>query len=112
VAVHREGCRNIDYYRQKDPDRIVNIEWALEKEADYKARIHVEALDRVGLLSDISMMISERNMNIESATVKTENSSHARLMFVLSTKKPDELEALMRDIKNLSDVTRVYRVMS
>jgi len=110
VAVHREDCRNIQYYTQKDPDRIVEIEWSLPGEADYQMVIRVEAFDRVGLLNDITGMISEKDMNIESASARIGKNQMARLKLVLCTKKPAALDALMREIENLTDVTRVYRV--
>lgn len=110
VAVHRTDCRNILYYSQKDPERLMEIEWSLEDGGAYQAEIHVEAFDRVGLLNDITSIITERKMNIDSADVQTRKDHMAQINLVLSIGDRQHLENLIGDIQGLTDVTRVYRV--
>ncbi|MBI3922567.1 MAG: bifunctional (p)ppGpp synthetase/guanosine-3',5'-bis(diphosphate) 3'-pyrophosphohydrolase, partial [Armatimonadetes bacterium] len=110
VAVHRTDCRNILYYSQKDPERLMEIEWSLEDGGTYQAEIHVEAFDRVGLLNDITSIITERKMNIDSADVQTRKDHMAQINLVLSIGDRQHLENLIGDIQGLTDVTRVYRI--
>lgn len=110
VAVHRADCKNIQYYSQKDPERILDIEWSFDGGATFQAEIHVEAFDRVGLLNDITSMITAKNMNIDSAEVNTQKDHMARINIVLSTNQRNHLDELLKEIESLTDVTRSYRV--
>ena len=64
VSVHRTDCVNIEHLIQSEPERMVNVHWAPRESSRFLAAIQVEALDRTGLLSDITRSISEQHVNI------------------------------------------------
>jgi GTP diphosphokinase / guanosine-3',5'-bis(diphosphate) 3'-diphosphatase len=109
VAVHRADCRNLAAYRASEPERIMSVEWSLSQEAFYPVSIEIEALDRVGLLNDITNIISITDTNIRSARMTTKKPRLALVSLVVDISGIDQLDRLMKDISSLSDVLRVYR---
>ena len=70
VSVHRDDCSNLTAMRS-EPERFVEVEWTGSSRGLYLVNIQVEALDRAGLLSDITRVLSELHVNILSASVAT-----------------------------------------
>ncbi len=52
-------------------ERLVDVEWAPSTDSVFVVSIQVEALDRHGLLSDVSRVLSDERVSILSATVST-----------------------------------------
>ncbi|HLT66457.1 MAG TPA: bifunctional (p)ppGpp synthetase/guanosine-3',5'-bis(diphosphate) 3'-pyrophosphohydrolase, partial [Microbacterium sp.] len=70
VSVHRADCTNVKSLKE-DPERLIDVAWAPTTKAVFLVHIQVEALDRGGLLSDITRVLSEHHVNILSASVQT-----------------------------------------
>jgi GTP pyrophosphokinase len=110
VTVHRANCPNVSYYARREPDRVAAMEWTLSPEAYFPVVIQVDALDRVGLTTDITSIISAANTNIVEARVRTAGRPKiARFDFTLEVKDVKHLQRLMERIGALSDVLRVDR---
>jgi len=110
VTVHRADCRNLAAYRKGEPERLMPVEWSLSQQAFYPVQVEIEALDRVGLLNDITGIISAANTNIRSARVRTKKPRLALFSLVLDISDLNHLNRLLREISSLSDVLRVYRL--
>src|SRR5665213_1667154 len=67
VSVHRSDCHNVQSLLQ-EPERMIDVEWAPSSKSIFLVQIQVEALDRSGLLSDVTRVLSENHVNILSAT--------------------------------------------
>jgi guanosine-3',5'-bis(diphosphate) 3'-pyrophosphohydrolase len=110
ITVHRVGCPNTAYYRKREPNRLMPLEWTLSGEAYFPVTVQVDALDRVGLLSDITAIISGTNTNIVEARVRTGGKPKlARFHLTLEVKDVAHLRGIMDRIEALSDVLRVER---
>ena len=70
VSVHRYDCVNVKAL-SAEHDRMVEVTWAPTSCSVFLVQIQVEALDRSGLLSDVTRVLSEHHVNILSATVQT-----------------------------------------
>ncbi|NKF31960.1 bifunctional (p)ppGpp synthetase/guanosine-3',5'-bis(diphosphate) 3'-pyrophosphohydrolase, partial [Pseudomonas sp. BGM005] len=70
VSVHRADCVNVKALASEE-DRFVDVSWAPTTKSVFRVQIQVEALDRSGLLSDVTRVLSEHHVNILSATVST-----------------------------------------
>ena len=111
VSVHREDCSNISTLMQ-DPDRMIEVEWAPTKGSVFLVHIQIEALDRPGLLSDVTRVLSEHHVNILSATVNTSDSHLAISRFVFEMGEVTHLDRVLNAVRRIDAVYDVYRVMS
>jgi GTP pyrophosphokinase len=109
VSVHRTDCKNVGQL-QLEPERILDVSWAPSSKRLFLVQIQVEALDRSGLLSDVTRVLSEHHVNILSASVSTRNDRVALSRFVFEMGDPGTLEHLLNAVKRIEAVYDVYRV--
>mgnify|MGYP003396920507 FL=1 len=111
VSVHRNDCPNVASL-QSEPDRMIEVEWAPTTKSIFMVQIQVEALDRGGLLSDVTRVLSEHHVNILSATVSTSNDRLALSRFVFEMGDIVHLDRVLNAVRRIDAVYDVYRVTS
>lgn len=109
VSVHRADCTNVESLMEK-PDRVIDVEWAPTKGSVFLVHIQIEALDRPGLLSDVTRVLSEHHVNILSATVHTSAQRLALSRFVFEMGDVTHLERVLNSVRKIDAVYDVYRV--
>jgi GTP pyrophosphokinase len=110
VSVHRADCTNLMHLLESQPERLVTVRWSPKEGSQFLVAIQVEALDRTGLLSDVTRSISEQHVNILSATVSTTRDRIAFSRFTFEMGDPKHLGAVLRAVRNVDGVYDVYRV--
>ncbi len=75
-------------------------------------QIQVEALDRGGLLSDITRVLSEHHVNILSANVTTSSERIAYSRYLFEMGDAMHLDRVLNAIRRIDAVYDVYRVTS
>ena len=109
VSVHRNDCKNADSLKLES-ERLVEVSWAPSSKRLFLVQIQVEALDRSGLLSDVTRVLSEHHVNILSASVSTRTDRIALSRFVFEMGDPAALDHLLAAVKRIEAVYDVYRV--
>jgi GTP pyrophosphokinase len=109
VSVHREDCTNAASLLQK-PDRIVDVAWASSPGTSFLVALHVEGLDRAGLLADVSRVMTEHHSNILQMTSTTTKDRVFRMRLQFETPDPTHLESLTGALRRIQGVYDVYRV--
>jgi GTP pyrophosphokinase len=109
VSVHRTDCKNADELR-KEPERLIDVAWAPNAKSIFLVQIQIEALDRSGLLSDVTRVLSEHHVNILSAAVSTRSDRVALSRFVFEMGDAGTLEHLLNAVRRIEAVYDVYRV--
>jgi GTP pyrophosphokinase len=111
VSVHRADCTNVVTLRN-EPDRMIDVQWAPTASSVFLVQIQIEALDRSGLLSDVTRVLSEHHVNILSATVSTSSDRLALSRFVFEMSDTVHLDRLLNAVRRIDTVYDVYRVSS
>ncbi|MFT4123350.1 MAG: bifunctional (p)ppGpp synthetase/guanosine-3',5'-bis(diphosphate) 3'-pyrophosphohydrolase [Microbacteriaceae bacterium] len=111
VSVHRADCHNVDSL-MKEPERLIEVEWAPNSKSVFLVQIQVEALDRSGLLSDITRVLTEHHVNILSASVSTTNDRLALSRYVFEMGDTTHLDRVLNAVRRIDAVYDVYRVQS
>ncbi|MGO1397550.1 MAG: RelA/SpoT family protein [Brevibacterium yomogidense] len=109
VSVHRDDCSNLEQMRTQ-PERFVEVEWTGRTRGLYLVNIQVEALDRSGLLSDITRVLSELHVNILSASVATSRARVAQSRFVFELGDGTHLDNVLAAVRRIEGVFDAYRV--
>ena len=109
VSVHQRSCSNVTEL-QKEPDRFVDVEWAPTKKSVFLVHVQIEALDRSGLLSDVTRVLSEHHVNILSANVSTSADRLAISRFVFEMGDVTHLDRVLNAVRRIDAVYDVYRV--
>ncbi|WP_344752548.1 bifunctional (p)ppGpp synthetase/guanosine-3',5'-bis(diphosphate) 3'-pyrophosphohydrolase [Gryllotalpicola koreensis] len=109
VSVHQASCQNVKSLMEQ-PERMIDVEWAGENKGVFLVQIQVEALDRSGLLSDITRVLSEHHVNILSATVSTSQNRLALSRYVFEMGDTTHLDRVLNAVRRIDAVYDVYRV--
>jgi GTP pyrophosphokinase len=109
VSVHRIDCPNVKGF-DGELERMIDVEWASTSSTVFRVHIQVEALDRSGLLSDITRVLSEHHVNILTATVQTDSQRLATSRFVFEMTDTSHLDRVLSAVRRIDTVYDVYRV--
>ncbi|RMB86791.1 bifunctional (p)ppGpp synthetase/guanosine-3',5'-bis(diphosphate) 3'-pyrophosphohydrolase [Streptomyces shenzhenensis] len=111
VSVHRNDCVNVESL-SREPERILEVEWAPTQSSVFLVAIQVEALDRSRLLSDVTRVLSDQHVNILSAAVQTSRDRVATSRFTFEMGDPKHLGHVLKAVRGVEGVYDVYRVTS
>jgi len=110
VSVHRADCINLGHLLESQSERVVTVRWSPREGSLFLVAIQVEALDRTGLLSDVTRSISDQHVNILSASVTTTRDRVAFSKFTFEMGDPKHLGHVLRAVRSIDGVYDVYRV--
>lgn len=112
VTVHRTDCTNIMNMSEEDRTRLIEAEWLRTDDAGsdtYEAEINIYAQNRTGLLVDISRVFTERKIDIDSLSSRTNKQGTATLEMSFQVHSKDELGAVIAQIRKIPSVIDVTR---
>ena len=109
VTVHKKDC--ISLRNEDEPERIVHVSWGEAKEL-YPVRVCIEAYDRVGLLRDVTVRVSEEKVNIASVVTQENSDGTVTMELTLHTTGLDQLGKLFAKLEGVRSVTSVTRAHS
>ncbi|QTX04596.1 RelA/SpoT family protein [Agromyces archimandritae] len=109
VSVHQADCHNVQAL-MREPERMIDVEWAPSSKSVFLVQIQIEALDRAGLLSDVTRVLSEHHVNILSANVSTSSDRLAISKFVFEMGDTTHLDRVLNAVRRIDAVYDVYRV--
>ncbi len=109
VSVHRTSCPNVQALREH-PERMIDVEWDASGATEFQVEIVVEATDRMGLLKDVTIALSEAGCNILSAATQTGATGVARLRFLISLSNASLLAPLLARVGRVPSVYDARRI--
>lgn len=105
ATIHRQDCPNI--LRTKDRERIVKVTWG-EPHQTYPVSVNVKAYDRRGLMTDISTILSNEEVNLVDIKLSV-NQNLANINLVLEVGDITQLSRVLTRIENLPNVMEAHR---
>ncbi|HYX49407.1 MAG TPA: ACT domain-containing protein, partial [Ktedonobacteraceae bacterium] len=108
AIIHRADCKNIDRYRERERERLVNVSWTTMGYQHYLAPVLITARDRSGLIRDIATVVSEIGVNM--ASVSSSVGIGKETAVINATLEIDGLEQLQRVFTRLEKVKGVMHV--
>ena len=109
ISVHRQDCGNVEQLLN-EPERIISVSWNREGSGVFLVQMQVEALDRTGLLSEVTRVLSDNHVNILSASSSTSRDRLATLRFTFEMADTDHLGHLMSAVRRIDGVFDAYRL--
>ena len=110
VSVHRTDCTNAEKLHQES-QRIIEVSWASSfHNAVFMVTIQIEGLDRNGLLSDVTRVVSDQKVPIIATNSHTASDRVATIRFTFEVSDTKQLGYMMNQLRNVEGVYDVYRV--
>lgn len=109
VKIHRTTCSNVGYLIKNDNERVVEIGWPKSTTAHFIGAVRVIGEDRVGLVNDITSLISNTlKTNMKSINVNSEEGMFEGTL-ILYVEDIAHLEKVIKRVARISGVKQVYR---
>ncbi|HEX7735821.1 MAG TPA: RelA/SpoT family protein [Ktedonobacteraceae bacterium] len=110
AIIHRADCKNIDRYRQRERERLINVNWTTMGQQRYLAPVVITARDRSGLIHDIAAVISEAGVNMTSVSSHiSSNREQAIVTITLEIENLSQMESVLKKLERIKDVSSVER---
>lgn len=112
VSVHRVDCKNLAAMEaSSEAGRLVEVEWDRDVAGTATVAVQVEALDRKGLLRDVSDALTSSQVDIVACNSRTGADKIAVLRFEFEMETSQHLDEVLARIRKVPGVFDVYRVL-
>jgi len=112
VSVHRSDCANAVSLMAEQGDRLIDVDWGGEMGSHFVVSVDLKALDRPGLLRDITGVLADHQVNVLSTTTSTSGTDRvATMRFDFEIVDPTHLETLLRMLRRVDSVYDVHRAV-
>jgi GTP pyrophosphokinase len=111
ISVHRSDCVQLEELMHHAPERIIETVWGGGFVGNYVVTIRVEALERVGLLKDITTLLA--NEKVKVPTMRSRNDYRRQMLvmdFDLQLPNVEGLSRILSRIEQIRDVMSVKRM--
>jgi GTP pyrophosphokinase len=94
ITIHRKNCPNI--VNEDEKERLIKVEWG-KAGISFPVNITIDAWDRVGLLRDVTALVSDEKINITAVSLSDTESKDGTLAILLAL-----------DINNIGQLGRLF----
>ena len=112
ITIHRRDCENINPI---PIERRLPVGWNENNKTNknkFPIQLRIEVIDRVGVLKDILMRLSDKGINVSDANVKTALGKPAIINLCVELESYGQLNKTIDQIKTMADVIEIARVES
>lgn len=111
ITIHRSDCHNVQHALEENSERLIEVEWNHEINQCYTVMIELIAMDRQGLLRDITAILANLEINVLGVNTSTNKSDYsARMRLTLEIAGIAQLSRALNRITQLPNVVEVYRI--
>ncbi len=108
VTIHRQNCAAAARMREREPERVIAADWGATRDEVFPVDVALDALDRQGLLRDVTEVFSRERVNVTAANTLTRD-ERVRMAFTLEVRSLDALQralALVREVQGVLSAGR------
>ncbi|MGD0490054.1 MAG: bifunctional (p)ppGpp synthetase/guanosine-3',5'-bis(diphosphate) 3'-pyrophosphohydrolase [Steroidobacteraceae bacterium] len=111
VMIHRQNCGNLAEYR-KQPEKWLSVGWEGTQGRMFSSEIQLDINNRVGVLAAVASSIAGTETNIDQVSLEERDVNSSSLKFQLQVRDRKHLARVIRTIRRMQDVQRVYRTLA
>ena len=108
VVIHTQSCKNVAEHL-KQPEKLIDVEWEDHVEGEFPAEIRVLVANQLGVLATVAAAISDTGANIENVSIEDRDGLYSALTFLIDVADRGHLARVMRRIRSIQFVNRIYR---
>ncbi|HEY5714930.1 MAG TPA: GTP diphosphokinase [Psychromonas sp.] len=111
ISVHRKACEQLADLREAHPERMIEASWGDSDSSGYSLTLRLEALDRSGLLKDITTLLSNEKINVLGVNSMTNVKTQTAIIDMnLEMRNSDSIDKIINKLKQLKDVSDIRRL--
>ena len=112
VAVHRKDCPNSNLDNEYFKNRLVEVSWEKTTNAKFEAEIQIQAEDRRGIINDITHIVSIEKVALNGINARKGKENIINVNLLIEVESIETLTLLMKKLKAIPGVERIYRVIN
>ena len=112
VSIHRTDCINIINLPDFERGRLIEASWAADEgkqDGKYMTEIVIYAHNRVGILTDLSKIFTEKDIDVNSINSRTSKSEIATISMSFAIQGTEELNSLISRIRQIDSIIDIER---
>lgn len=111
IEIHKRSCPIAAKLKASFGNRILDAKWDMHKKLFFDATIRLQGIDRVGMLLDISQVISSQmNVNIHKLTIASEEGVFDGTV-ELRVHDREDVRNIMGQLKKIADIQDVTQII-
>jgi GTP pyrophosphokinase len=111
ISIHRIDCEQLNHLLDAQPEREVEVQWGENNKQAYQVKFQVHAMDRQGLVRDVSTIIANDRISIYGLESRSDAKNQTVTMQVtIEISNNEALNKLMNKISLIDDVIEVSRL--
>ena len=111
IEIHKRACPVAAKLKASFGNRILDAKWNMHKTLFFDATIRLQGIDRVGMLLDISQIISSQmNVNIHKLTIASEEGVFDGTI-ELRVHDRDDVRLIINQLKKIADIQDVTQIV-
>jgi guanosine-3',5'-bis(diphosphate) 3'-pyrophosphohydrolase len=109
IKIHRTNCKNAPELLSHHGNRVVKAKWTSQHEVAFLTGLKILGTDRVGLINDVTKIISdELKVNMSSMSIHTDSGIFEGeiMLYVNDTRHLEQLIEKLRGVEGVEKVSR------
>ena len=112
ISIHRTDCINVISMNETDRVRLIDAEWVEAEgkpDMEFTTEILVYAIERNGLIFEISKVFSEENIGIKAMNARTSKQGKSTIDIPFGVKSKEDLNRLTSKIQSIQGIIDIER---
>lgn len=111
IEIHKRSCPVAAKLKSAYGNRILDAKWEMHKKLYFNAVVHIEGIDRIGLLNEVTALISNQmNINIHKVMITSEEGI-VDGVFDLRVHDREDLKVVIDGLKKIEGLQEVAQIM-
>ena len=111
IEIHKRNCSIADKLKSGFGNRILDVKWDMHKRLFFVATIRISGIDRVGLLNDVTKVISSQmNVNIRNLTITCDDGMFEGTL-ELRVHDRQDVRLIINNLKQVADLKEISEIM-
>ncbi len=111
VMIHRQNCGNLAEYR-KQPEKWISVAWEATHDRLFSSEIQLEVSNRVGVLAAVAASVAGTETNIDHVILEERDADMSALTLELQVRDRQHLARIIKTVRRMPDVQRVFRSLA
>ena len=111
IEIHKRACPVAAKLKTSFGNKILDIKWDMHKVLFFEATIRISGIDRVGMLNEITQVISSQmSVNIHKVTITCEDGIFDGSI-ELKVHDRDDVKKIINNLKHIPDLKEISEIM-
>ena len=111
IEIHKRSCPVAAKLKTSYGNRILDAKWDMHKRLFFDATIHISGIDRIGLLNEVTQVISSQmNVNIHKVLITCEDDIFEGTLEIRVHDR-DDVKTIIDNLKTVPDLKEISQIL-